>query len=421
MSWPIYTAAPAAVQSPSSSDRHQPGFPGSCCDEVTGSRPLLDNKGPDGTETPKSQSWRYRVQPMVRRLLLPTDGTKGPSVCYCSRYAAKRAGGASVECAEVHRTARRRLKLVGLQRCGSAWLCSICTVSHARRQWQKTERALKRLRAIGGVAVMVTNTLGRDLDEDLADVKAALQAALVAARQTRSWKAAKKSGLLLGAMPFIEVLHNLSFGWHPHSHSLMFFKGLRSEIEPVLEAYQAAYMANLRAKGRRVDPVAQDVSFIETDEDLARYISKSNASWEVSGGVKAARSRQSRSFFDLLYLADAGDADAARLARQYAEVMPGTQSGVLSPQLAKNLGLGEDDDEVSDDGEPDSDLLGVVHVDVMVRVANYGHLADLNDAVEACEGWSTLEDRLFEWARCSEDERDCYRDLLAGALKREER
>ena len=56
----------------------------------------------------------------------------------------------------------------------------------------------------------------------------------------------------------------------------------------------------------------------------------------------------------------------------------------------------------------------------MTRLANNGHLADLSDAVETFEGWSTLEDRIFRWARCTEYERECFRELVNDALKREE-
>lgn len=381
--------------------------------ETPPKKALLDNETLRGTGGSKSQSWRYKALPIVRRLLTPSDGSKAPCVCRCMRYPAMNGNSPlPTKVAEVYRTPQRRLKLVGLQKCGSSWLCPVCTVSHARRQWLKTEKALKACRRLGGIAVMLTNTVGRDPDEPLADVKAALLAALVAARQTRAWKAAKKSGLLLGAMPFIEVLHGKLSGWHPHSHTLAIFKGSRSQVEAVIDAFQAAYMASLRRNNRPVDAEAQHVLFIETDEDLARYITKSNAAWEVSGGVKAARSRMSRSFWDLLYLAEAGDTDAAQLARQYAAEMPGTRSGVMSPELAKNLGFDLDDGDAFDDVEPESDLLGKVHVDVMVRLANNGHLSDLSDAVEACEGWSTLEDRIYLWARCTEYERYCFMEML---------
>lgn len=381
---------------------------------------LLDNKPLETTERPKSQSWRYRLLPVLRELLTPTDGTKGPGVVYCCRYAAKQAGGSTVQSCKVLRTATKRLKVEGLQRCGSAWLCPVCTVSHARRQWIKTEAALRSCRAMGGTSVMITCTLGRDPDEELAGVKAALLTALTAGRKDRAWQAASKSGLLLGAMPFIEVLHSRAHGWHPHCHLLVLFKGSRSEVEAVIAAFQAAYMASLRRLGRKVDAAAQDVQFIESDEELSRYVTKNNAAWEVSGGLKAARGRGSRSFWDLLTLAQAGDKDAVRLAREYAAEMPGTRSGIMSPALAKRLGLDAAELDSGDD-EPEAELLGVVHVDVMCRVANNGYLAELSDAVETFEGWSTLEDRIFVWARCSEDERRCYDELLADALDREER
>lgn len=379
----------------------------------------LDNKTLWETDGRKSQSWRYRLLPVLRQVLTPTDGTKGPAACFCCRFPVYRAGGKVAQRAEVYRTASRRLKVDGLQKCGSAWLCPVCTVSHARRQWIKTDKALRACRRKGGMSVLLTCTVGRERRDALADVKADLLAALMLARKTRAWKAAAKAGLLLGAMPFIEVLHGRFSGWHIHCHMLAFFDGSRAEIQAVIDAFQAAYKAFLQRRGRKVDDAAQDVQFIETDEEVSRYVTKSNAAWEVSGGLKAARGRDSRSVWDLLTLAGAGDAEAVRLVREYAAEMPGTRSGVLSPALAKKLGLDEDEAVMGED-EPDDDLLGVVHVDVMCRVANNGHLADLSDAVETFEGWSTLEERIFEWARCSEDERTCYRELLADALVREE-
>lgn len=393
---------------------------------------LLDNKALHRTEQPrrkaKSQSWRFKCLPMVGRLLAPTDGTKGPCVCYCSRYAKRGAGGKSVQAAEVLMTESGRLKVEGLAPCGSAWLCPVCTVSQARKQWAKTEKVLRRCRELGGIAVMITNTLGREPDEHLRVLKSDLLEVLAAARDTRQWKGAMKSGELFGTLPFIEVLHGVDTGWHIHGHSLAVFVCSRERVEEIVATYQADYV-RLMGKRRAVDAAAQHFTIIASDDDLARYITKSNASWEVSGGIKAARSRRSRSVWDLVFLADAGDMRAAALFREYAEVMPGTRSGVVHPAMAKKLGLSVAELKAMEEPQPDAFLLVRTHVDVLVRVANHAHLADLSDAVEALSRLDkigsreldALEDRIFQWARCTEDERNCYRDLLADVLEREEK
>lgn len=384
---------------------------------------ILDNKRLDRTgeaeRSFKSDSWRYGLQAFTRSFLRPTDGSKPPPVCLCCRFAARTVGGGLVERGEIRRTESKRARFDGLQRCGSAWLCAVCAKPYARKQARKTLRAFKACWAKGGTVFMVTSTVGRDPGEALASVKGDLCAAAAAARECRAWRKAKKAGLLFGAMPFVEVLHGRWSGWHPHLHTAVFFKCSAAEAYALLAAYRSAYIAYLERVGRPVDAEAQHSVLIGDEDALSNYVSKNNAAFEVSGGVKAARSRTSRSIWDLLTLAKDGDEGAASLAREYAKEMPGTRSGVLSAGLAERLGLTEEDDEGGDDEpEEESDLIGSVHVDVLCRVSSNGHLSDLCQAVESFEGWSTLEDRIFEWARCSEDERRCYDELLADALQR---
>lgn len=101
------------------------------------------------------------------------------------------------------------------------------------------------------------------------------------------------------------------------------------------------YKAAVRAAGGTVsDEHGVFVRVADTAEDAAGYTSKGSMAWEVSGGHKdRTKAAASLTPWDLARAAYDGDAWARARWAEYAEVMPGTRSCVITKSLAQRLGI----------------------------------------------------------------------------------
>ncbi|WP_306148131.1 MULTISPECIES: hypothetical protein [unclassified Roseibium] len=140
----------------------------------------------------------------------------------------------------------------------------------------------------------------------------------------------------------------------------------------------------LKAAGGRCSRKAQDVQVIDFGEDLAEYMAKGSAAWEVSNAGATKESKGGLTPWDLAVTAANGNHQAARLFREYAAVMPGTRSCVVSPKIARELGLAETDDadqEAIEEEKAEEELVTDVGRADWHRILRNGHVPTVLSAI----------------------------------------
>lgn len=355
----------------------------------------LDNRGaafpqgvPEEAQEPHPQrgASRWRLKAKVAKLLRPEGGERGPAVCACGTP------GYEKESVRLHRRASGA-GVSGIYRCDSPWLCPTCAPARAKARHERLEQVIEATSNLGGSCAFVTLTLRHDHALTLSRAKGLLSEASRRARQGRRWVALKEEGELLGVVQGVEVLHSVRTGWHYHAHLLVPGMGSPKAVLAAAGGLISRYLEEVKRLGGSATISGQDVQLVR-DGEAALYASKGSAAWEVAGGAKEARSAVSRTPWDLATLAALGDEQARALFLEYAEVMPGTRSCVVSPAIAKALEIdpSEDEDEPGEQQlDEDDSVVGDLPSPMWKRILGRGVAWRVLAAVEAHAGWLEIE------------------------------
>lgn len=386
----------------------------------TAERQELDNRGATFPNIEKTEnndlrkfiSERWKLKHEVVGILRKPENKKedGSSyaVCGCGYGAVfKNDDGElkGVEQIDVYRryscddASKYKVGVSGALRCNSPWLCPTCAPKKAEERRQNIENVVDTTNAMGGVTGFVTFTIRHNKNQSLSSLKSILSTASRKARQGRAWQEIKEEADILGVVQGIEVLHNVDTGWHYHAHLAIPCLSTKSVAFNALKKFVKRYLIEVSKAGGEALLDGQDIQIIEDSEDekASQYISKGSAAWEIAGSLKDARSKLSRTPWDLVKLAASGDEVAEKLFVEYAQNIVGTRSCVISPALAEALGLDIelDNDDVFDvefnadeTNERDEIVVSVI-TDHWRKLMSYGVAWQVVQAVE--RGKSSIE------------------------------
>ena len=352
----------------------------------------------------ESPSARWRLKSSVVKLLKSgcQPGERGYSVCGCGHAGTFMADGElqTVDSVRLYRGDGEKPSVTvgGTFKCQSPWLCPSCGPSRALKRRNRLQEVMEHTDAMGGCSAFVTLTVRHNVEMSLKQVKDMLSTASRKARQGKGWKNIQALGGVMGVVQGIEVLHNKRTGWHYHAHLLVPSLGDPAKVRAAMRKLVARYMREVRKLGGSAKKVGQDVQIVrDTDADAARvsqYASKGSASWEIAGGLKSARERESRTPWDLAQLANAGDEQAKALFLEYAENIVGTRSCVVSASLAKKLHLeseeNDDDQAVMVDDEEQAPVVEVL-TEKWRKLMSYGLAWRVIGAVEQGQDSAAVE------------------------------
>ena len=332
---------------------------------------------PEGQEEhPKSPTTkrRWNLKAGIVRMLrhgLKRD-ERGPAVCGCGSV------GYAVEEVTVHRGGsgeKPRAWVSGVYRCGSGWLCPTCAPAVAAARAARVQRVVESTAKRGGHFVMGLVTVSHDRTDSLADVKALVTESFAAARNGSPWDRIRIRGGVRGVLVAPEVTHG-THGWHFHIHF-----GMACLVESKAAAAAAGedliqrFMRAVEKRGGKALRDGQGVAVAASPEAAVEYISKGTA-WELAAGTSGHKDRVAgRTQWDIAEDAIAGDETSFALWREYAEVMPGTRSCVVSPGLAAALGIEPHDDDEAP-GEQvlpeEARVVGTVSAPTWTRILHLG-------------------------------------------------
>lgn len=372
---------------------------GACGTSARPQAAQLDNRADTLTPTsttkaqtsPESrQISRWRLKHTVANILRDVDSETTPGVCKC--------GTAGHNSDAVYLTKNgTKAGLRGVFYCDSPWLCPTCAPRRASERADKVLQVFKATEAKRGRVVFLTLTVKHAKGDSLNDLKKLVMDACRKARQGKPWQLAIDRYEIAGVMVGPEVTYSEKHGWHFHLHVALVVladnDNLAAEAgEWLMERYRS-YIAQAGGKTSRQ---AQDVTVVWREEDLADYISKGSAAWEVSSAGATKDGKKGLTPWDLAARAGRGDAKAARLFQEYAATMPGTRSCVITKGLASKLGIeaaGDEDkpgvDVVPEDQE--AEIVGELTPYRWHRVLRNGHAPDVLRVVGAGWDWPSID------------------------------
>ena len=338
-----------------------------------------------GGRTASRWSLKHQISSIIRAAAEPEGST--PSVCKC--------GTARHDAESVSLTrSGDRPGVAGVFFCDSPWLCPSCAPRRAARRAERVGQVFDAIEAKGGSVVFLTLTVSHKRGEALAGLKSLVSGACRKARQGKPWaKAAAEHGIQ-GVIVGPEVTWSPWHGWHYHLHLAV---PMMSNDEKALEAGEwliGRYLSYIHAAGGKAVRHAQDVQVVWSREDLQTYISKGSAHWEVaSAGATKEGSGGGKTPWDLAALAAGGDAASRAAFLEYVAVMPGTRSCVISPALARKLGLeaDADDDEPGSDEVDETEALGDVDRSVWHKLLRQGHVPLVFQTIADGAEWPAIQ------------------------------
>ena len=188
-------------------------------------------------------------------------------------------------------------------------------------------------------------TVGHGRESALRTIKHAIETASRKARQGAPWNRQKKRHDVIGVLSAPEVTYSLKNGWHFHIHHA-FLTGESGNPEALGHWFVRRYLSYLEQAGFSADIRGQEVSSVCDPSNYIRYLKKgaarlTNDVWNLSKNAKTPGKHLYP--FDILQRAS-GSQEMKKLWREYADVMPGTKSCVITRSIAVRLNIRHDDD-----------------------------------------------------------------------------
>jgi hypothetical protein len=288
--------------------------------------------------------------------------------------------------------------LSGLCTCTSVWSCPICAAKITERRREDLQDGLDRAKAQGLHTYLLTLTHPHERSDALADLLKAEQDAMARFLKTRATLKAFELVGRVGQVRAWEVTHgrrrDVSNGWHPHFHLLVFTERAlsRADREAARDALFVEWRKACTRAGLQAPGLRHGVAF-DGGERAADYVAKWGLEEQVPHWGLASELTKSHvkraggkgeTPFDLLraVLADDADNQARWLFREYAAAFRGKRQLVWSRGLRDLLGLDAEasDQELASEQREDAVLLAGLFPNDWRKIAKHqaqGELLEL--------------------------------------------
>lgn len=224
-----------------------------------------------------------------------------------------------------------------VQRCGSVWLCPVCSNKIRGVRAKEMTAALVRHIDSGKGALTSILTVSHHRGNTLAGTLADFKSAWGRMTRHRYFKAWRERHGVIGYIKSLEVTHGQN-GWHPHFHFIWLTKYPidnlwdRQKMNDELFAIWSAYVTN--HTDRSVDIQANGMEQVRNGRAVGKYLSKTIAYELTHGHMKKGKKAAQRTPFQIAddYFQTGDVADGA-LWREYEQAIKGEHFITWSPSL----------------------------------------------------------------------------------------
>lgn len=241
-----------------------------------------------------------------------------------------------------------------LRRCGSVWLCAVCSAKIALTRRAELHQAVDAWHDFGHHLYMVTFTMQHDSEDTFKQLRTCLKIALREVRSGKAYQVVKSEWGILGAFTGTEVTHGTN-GWHIHAHQILFCTQAVDK-QVMHDWFYRQWSSALDKLYRYATPENGIKVSDECDTRINKYVTKwgieseaTMANWKTGAGLNP---------WQLLDKAFFQDKFSAKLWLEYANGSKGMSKASWSRGMKKLFKVTDlTDQEIVDRLENDKDLV----------------------------------------------------------------
>lgn len=239
-----------------------------------------------------------------------------------------------------------RVRLSGLERCGSVWMCAPCAARITEARRVELAACVEAAAALHLVPYLRTLTFRHYRRDSLADSLQSLIQARDALYAGKAGQSAKARFGVVGSVTALEVTYGDNSGWHPHLHTLVF---LPVEVNSTAFATWERDRWSRAAARHGLTMNDHGYKLQTTGDAVADYVAKFGddvSDWSVAHELAKApvkRGRRPGRFSPTGLLALSDDSPRyGHLWREYALTFKGRHQLQYSHGLRELLGVGQE-------------------------------------------------------------------------------
>lgn len=220
---------------------------------------------------------RFALQEIAGKLLV------NHRVNYCLRHRISKDTGVKV----MYNPVREKAHYSNLVRCGSVWVCPVCSAKIAEERKQELKTAMSNWRKQGGHVYLLTLTNRHHAGDNLKQLLEGQKKALAYLWGNRSPKEMLKNLGKQGHVIATEVTYGEN-GWHPHYHILLF---MRHEVNiQGLQSFLATEWQNCCKRAGLAIPTREHGVNLQDGSYADSYVTKWGLEDEMTKGhIKKGR------------------------------------------------------------------------------------------------------------------------------------
>lgn len=296
---------------------------------------------------------------------------------------------------------------VGLETCGSVWVCPPCSARIMLKRGLELAAGVDGWLGGGGRVMFGTSTARHHGGHQLPDSLAAVLYAWRAVTTGRYWTGEREELGMLGLTRALEILHNARNGWHPHLHTLLFVGGHVDQA--AADQFQAStfrrFVKALQRKGFDALPVGQHMEVVTHEtagQALARYLvkapdAKRSAGEALGYEMTAAQSKSGRSIgrtqWELAHAAVDGSSADRLLWNNFEHATFRKRQLTWSNGLRDSLRLGAEESDEAIAAEvlgTEADTVGSITGDGWTELCKHPGLAATLLTILEDKGWGAV-------------------------------
>lgn len=286
---------------------------------------------------------KYSLQSMAARLL-PQE-----RVSWCSRQS-------RAPVIEIRRNGEKCF-FHGLAKCGSAWLCPVCSARISENRRAELQKAAS---SEGYSLLLVTLTLQHSRGEKLESLLASLNTAWRKTRAGRAWQRIEQKYGLVASVSSLEITFSQENGFHPHKHVLFFSTLPENELQVAeFERELSARWRNVLSKSGNYGSEYYAVNVLLGEKPVAGYIAKWGVVEEVAKSQAKEGNAMHYSMWQVLELAGSGEKWAQAAFCEYAHAVKNKRQLFWSSGARELFGLGKEqsEQEIAESEPEESELV----------------------------------------------------------------
>lgn len=189
--------------------------------------------------------------------------------------------------------------LGNVQKCGMAWLCPVCLIKLNRHKLDWLKLTLDHHSAKKRKMSFNTLTIQHKRYSRLEDTMEQLQSVYRSVYKNKLLQALKKEHQIEWIYT-MEITYGVN-GWHPHFHFLVVSKTDYSSVKEYNELFKLLYKKEIEKRGLLYkEGVTIDIKGISNDNDIANYMTKQNAVYEITSNQNKTSYKASKNYLELV-------------------------------------------------------------------------------------------------------------------------